>query len=81
MLEQIQFIFSIVVGILGLLVISLLIFSYKSNKIVNIYLAIVFIIASTRSIISVSDSFIQFSFLRKKISAINSIALIAIPCL
>lgn len=41
----------ILVGIIGLFVISLMLFSYRSNIFVNIYLVIIFILCSIRSII------------------------------
>ena len=40
----------ILVGILGLFVISLMLFSYRSNVFVNIYLVIIFILCSVRNI-------------------------------
>lgn len=80
MFEKIQFLFSILVGLLGFIVVFLLIFSYKSNKIVNGYLAVVIIIASTRSIAGVSE-LLQYSFFKTNQSAFNSIALVGIPCL
>ncbi len=41
----------ILVGIIGLFVISLMLFSYRSNIFVNVYLVIIFILCSIRSII------------------------------
>lgn len=40
----------ILVGVLGLFVISLMLFSYRSNVFVNIFLAIIFILCSVRNI-------------------------------
>ena len=80
MFSQIQFFFSLFVGILGFFVIFLLLFSYKSNKIVNGYLAVVFFIASLRSIFSVIENYILLPFLTLNLSALNSLSLIAAPC-
>lgn len=80
MFLQIQFLFSLFVGILGFFVIFLLLFSFKSNKIVNGYLAVVFFIASLRSIFSVIENYVSIPFLNLNSSALNSLSLIAAPC-
>jgi AraC-like DNA-binding protein len=80
MFTQIQLFFSLFVGILGFFVVFLLFFSYKSNKIVNSYLAIILFMASLRSIFSVIENYISFPFLNLNLSALYSLSLIAAPC-
>lgn len=80
MFSQIQIFFSLFVGILGFFVIFLLLFSYKSNKNVNGYLAVIFFMASLRSISSVLEKYILFSFTDLNLSAVYSITLITPAC-
>ena len=70
----------ILVGILGLLVIALMLFSYRSNLFVNIYLVIIFTFCSVRNIIiglfGITNS---ISTLNPKL--ISPIFLVAVPSL
>ncbi len=75
----IQNFFSIFVGTLGFCVVFILLFSYKSNKIVNGYLAVVLFLASLRSIFSVVENYFLTPFSNINLSAIYSISLIAVP--
>lgn len=78
---QFQPLFSLFVGVLGLFVITLLLFSYKSNKLINGYLAVAFFIASMRSISSALEAMEIIYFTSLNLSAIYSLALIALPCI
>ena len=81
MVPQMQLLLSSVVGILGFFVLLILVYFYKSNKFVNGYLALLFFIVSVRSIASTADYDTIFSFLKINTSAINSLALAALPSL
>jgi AraC-like DNA-binding protein len=80
MIQEIQMFFSLFVGTLGLIIVFILLFSYKSNKIVNGYLAIVFSITSLRSISSVLDTNNMLFFKHVNTPALYSITLVALPC-
>ncbi len=70
----------ILIGVLGLFVISIMLFSYRSNVFVNIYLVIIFSICSIRNIIIGSLPFTDSgSILNSKLVA--PIFLIAVPSL
>ncbi|MGM5469255.1 helix-turn-helix domain-containing protein [Flavobacteriaceae bacterium LMO-SS05] len=71
----------ILVGILGLFVISLMLFSYRSNKLVNIYLAVIFIICSFRNILIGLPEVTSISKLILVPKYISPIFLIVVPCL
>lgn len=79
MIQEIQMFFSLFVGTLGLIIVILLL-SNKSNKMVNGYLAIVFLITSLRSISSVLDINKITLVENFNISALHSISLLVIPC-
>lgn len=72
--------FSLFVGTLGLIIVFILLFSHKSNKIVNGYLAIDFLITSIRSISSVLDTNNTLLFKHVNAPALYSITLVALPC-
>lgn len=70
----------IFIGLLGLFVISLMLFSYRSNIFVNIYLVIVFILCSTRNIIiGISEITDPHSLLTSR--HISPLYLIVVPAL
>jgi len=76
MFSQIQMFFSLFVGTLGLIVIFILLFSYRSNKVVNKYLAIVFFTTSIRSISSVFDTDTNLY----NTTTLYPLLLVSIPC-
>lgn len=70
----------ILIGVLGLFVIALMLFSYKSNVFVNIYLVVIFIICSIRNIIiGVSEITDANTILTSRL--ISPLYLIAVPAL
>ena len=70
----------ILIGLLGLFVISLMLISYKSNIFVNIYLVVIFILCSIRSIIIGLLEITNFD-LMIPIGIISPFYLIAVPSL
>lgn len=77
--NQIQLFFSLFVGFIGIMVTFVILFSYKSNKLVNGYLALAFFIASIRSISSVVEMNENSFFSKIDFSAMYALTLIGIP--
>ena len=68
------------VGVLGLFVIYLMLFSYRSNKLINAYLVVFFVLCSVRNILfGFADVFGNGLILNSKF--VNPVFLLAVPCL
>lgn len=79
MLNQIENLMSILVGFLGLVLVILIITSYKSNKLVNAYLIIVFTLASARHIHKGLLGFFYLNIIEDQLYYLKPIFLIGIP--
>lgn len=77
--NQIQLFFPLFTGFIGIIITFVMLFSYKSNKIVNGYLALACFIASIRSISSVVKMNENSFFSKIDFSAMYALALIGIP--
>lgn len=68
------------VGVLGLFVIYLMLFSYRSNKLINAYLVVIFVLCSIRNILfGFTDELGNGLMFNPKL--INPIFLLIVPCL
>ena len=72
-------IFSIIVGFIGLLVTFILVFSHKSNKYVNIYLALILFIVSVKSIHGGFSENYNLLFLDINFNWLRPLSIITLP--
>lgn len=70
---------SIALGVLGLFIIALMLFSYKSNTLVNIHLVFIISLASLRFIVQGGFSILNQNEYNMKLGLLKPIFLIAIP--
>lgn len=68
-------------GFVGFITIFLILLRYKSNRITNIYLIIVFLIISTRMLIIGVFSIENNSFLTLILSKYNNLLIVVVPCM
>jgi len=80
MLQFLGSFFFIAVGLLGLLTVLLLLFSYKYNILTNVYLVIIFTIVSLRFIYKGIYEISQNQFFEITFKWPNSVFLLIIPC-
>jgi len=71
----------ITIGLLGFLTVLVVMTQYKSNRMMNIYLIIIFILVSIRFILHGANYFLSFKNLDYIISNYNRFFIILIPCL
>ncbi|HAV24653.1 MAG TPA: hypothetical protein DCX01_00605 [Bacteroidetes bacterium] len=72
-------VFSVAVGFIGLLVTLIMFVSQKSNKYVNIYLAIIFLIASFRSILYGFSGYYEITILDIDLNWLKPLPLVILP--
>lgn len=68
-------------GLVGFITVFLILLRYKSNRITNIYLIIVFLIISTRMLIIGVFSIENNSFLTLLLSKYNNLLIVIVPCM
>lgn len=68
-------------GVVGFITVFLILLRYKSNRITNIYLIIVFLIISTRMLIIGVYSIENNSFLTLILSKYNNLLIVIVPCM
>lgn len=79
MVFLLESIFSVIVGFVGLLVTCILVFSQKSNKYVNIYLALVLFIVSMKSLHEGFSENYSLIFLDIDFNGLKTLSIIVLP--
>lgn len=77
MIENLVILFS---GIVGLITIFLFLFRYKSNRITNIYLIIIFLIVAVRMLSIALFKIQNNSFIEELLRDYNNLLIIIVPC-
>ena len=70
----------IIIGLLGLLTVLLVLTKYKSNRMMNIYLIIIFILVSIRYILHGLNYLLHFKDLNYAVINYDRFFIILIPC-
>jgi hypothetical protein len=81
MVNKFEDLFSIATGVLGLLVIIIMLFSYKSNVLVNFYLVIVFLLVSMRLLHSGLEDYEDLIIMNIHYEYLNPFYIFGIPSL
>lgn len=77
MIENLIILFS---GIVGLITIFLILFRYKSNRITNVYLIIIFLIVAVRMLSIALFKIQNNSFIEELLRDYNNLLIIIVPC-
>ena len=67
-------------GLIGFLTVILILLRYKSNRITNIYLVIIFIIISTRMLLVGTMNIGNIPFILSLLTKYNNLSIIIVPC-
>ena len=68
-------------GLIGFLTIFLILLRYRTNRITNSYLIIIFLIVSTRMLLIGSFTIINNSFVLTILNKYNNLLIIIVPCI